>query len=108
MTTIEMHKYDALLENYRQVTAALERTRQHAEELGFGVLSGEKIVTEYGPEVSHTAEAICDAMSSYVLDYSTAVRALFEELRIAVENSPDADWCYRASQVMDSVGWAVQ
>jgi hypothetical protein len=58
-------RYEALLANYRNAWAGLRMIREAVETLGPpGVLpSGEAVISLYGPEPIHEAEAIVDALA---------------------------------------------
>ena len=60
-----MDRYEALLENYRNAWAGLRMIRDALEELGpVGVLpSQEAVISRYGPEPIHEAQAIVDALA---------------------------------------------
>jgi hypothetical protein len=61
---------DALLENYRNAWAGLRLIREAVETLGPpGVLpSGEAVISLYGPEPIHEAQAIVDALTAILGD----------------------------------------
>ena len=65
-----MDRYEALLENYRNAWAGLRMIREAVETLGPpGVLpSGEAVMSLYGPEPIHEAQAIVDALASILGD----------------------------------------
>ena len=65
--------YEALLENYRNAWQGLRLIREAVETLGPpGVLpSQEAVITLYGPEPIHEAQAIVDALTK-ILNQATA------------------------------------
>ena len=63
-------RYEALLANYRNAWAGLRLIREAVETLGPpGVLpSGEAVISLYGPEPIHEAQAIVDALAAILGD----------------------------------------
>ena len=63
-------RYEALLANYRNAWAGLHLIREAVETLGPpGVLpSGEAVISLYGPEPIHEAQAIVDALAAILGD----------------------------------------
>ena len=61
---------DALLENYKNAWAGLRLIRETVETLGPpGILpSGEAVISLYGPEPIHEAQAIVDALTAILGD----------------------------------------
>ena len=59
-------RYETLLANYRNAWAGLRMIREAVETLGPpGVLpSGEAVISLYGPEPTHEAQAIVDALAA--------------------------------------------
>ena len=64
------NRYETLLANYRNAWAGLRMIREAVETLGPpGVLpSGEAVISLYGPEPIHEAEAIVDALGAILGD----------------------------------------
>jgi hypothetical protein len=63
-------RYETLLANYRNAWAGLHMIREAVEALGPpGVLpSGEAVISLYGPEPIHEAQAIVDALTAILGD----------------------------------------
>ncbi len=63
-------RYETLLANYRNAWAGLRMIREAVETLGPpGVLpSGEAVISLYGPEPIHEAQAIVDALAAILGD----------------------------------------
>ena len=63
-------RYETLLANYRNAWAGLRMIREAVEALGPpGVLpSGEAVISLYGPEPIHEAQAIVDALTAILGD----------------------------------------